>query len=109
MKNPGLLEKSSHPSIYHRFLDPQVKGGTPSLSSLTDEAQNLFFAGSDTVSGALTFGTYHILATPGLQEKLFAEICHVWPILEEEPTFEQLEKLTYLVNPPPPPISPLLE
>ncbi|PUU78750.1 cytochrome P450 [Tuber borchii] len=95
-KNPSLLEKSSHTSVYQRFLDPQVKGGTPSFSSLVDEAQNLFFAGSDTVSGALTFGTYHILATPGLQEKLFAEICRMWPVLGEEPTYEQLEKSMYL-------------
>lgn len=99
MKNPSLLEKSSHTSVYQRFLDPQVKGGTPSFSSLVDEAQNLFFAGSDTVSGALTFGTYHILATPGLQDKVFAEICRIWPVLGEEPTYEQLEKSTYLVNP----------
>ena len=106
LKNPGLLEKTSlPPSVYHRFLDPQVKGGTPSFSSLADEAQNLFFAGSETMSGTFTYGTYHTLATPGLQEKLFAEICQVWPVLEEEPTLEQLEKSTYLVNP----LSPLLK
>ncbi|CUS07664.1 unnamed protein product [Tuber aestivum] len=96
MKNPSLLEKSSHPTVYHRFLDPEVKGGIPSASSLSDEAQNLFFAGSDTVGTTLGFGTYYILATPGLQEKLFAEICEVWPVLEEEPTYEHLEKSAYL-------------
>ncbi|KAG0134528.1 cytochrome P450 [Tuber indicum] len=96
MKNPSLLEKSSHPTVYQRFLDPDVKGGIPKASALADEAQNLFFAGSDTVGTALAFGTYHILTTPGLQEKLFAEICQVWPVLEEEPTYDQLENSAYL-------------
>ncbi|KAG0633711.1 cytochrome P450 [Tuber brumale] len=95
-ENPSLLEKSSHPTVYQRFLDPDVKGGIPSASTLIDEAQNLFFAGSDTVGTALSFGTYHILTTPGLQEKLFAEICQVWPVLEKEPTYDQLEKSAYL-------------
>ncbi|RPB01360.1 cytochrome P450 [Choiromyces venosus 120613-1] len=95
-KDPSLLEKSAHATVYQRFLDPEVKGGIPSHSSLVGEAQNLLFAGSDTVAGALAFGTYHILTTPGMQEEFFAEICQLWPALEEEPTYEQLEKSAYL-------------
>jgi hypothetical protein len=41
---------------------------------------------------------YHVLHNPQVQQRLEAELREAWPILEEIPRFEVLEKLPYLVR-----------
>ena len=74
---------------------------------MEDEAQNLLLAGTDTIAGAIAVGTYHILATEGVEERMLEELVGVWPDLKAPPpSYEVLEKLPYLVCTPSPPLPP---
>ena len=43
-------------------------------------------------------GTYHLLRNPVAKQKLVDELHTVWPVLDEAPSYEQLEKLPFLVS-----------
>jgi len=61
---------------------------------------------------------YHVLQNPQVRQRLETELREAWPVLEEIPRYEVLEKLPYLVRPrlspgekkmsPGPPANPLL-
>lgn len=98
--NPEGLKDAPHPIIYSRLLDPDVRGADaapPTRRSLQDEAQVMMFAGSDTVAHTLVTGIFHILGNPAVHQKLFAELVQGWPDLGTVPSYEELEKLPYLV------------
>ena len=97
------LEKTSHPTIYHRLLDPDAqdgpggKGKVPERGSLYEEAQTMIFAGTDTVGNTLYVCFYHIARDQVLQGRLREELRSTWPSLKgDAPTFERLEKLPLL-------------
>ena len=43
--------------------------------------------------------THYVLQNPQIRQRLEAELREAWPILEEIPRYEVLEKLPYLVRP----------
>ncbi|KAK2626244.1 hypothetical protein QTJ16_004506 [Diplocarpon rosae] len=96
--NPESLQKTSHPTIYHRLLDPDAhKGGPiPDATSLYEEAQTMLFGGGVTVGDTLMTGHFHILDQPNLYEKLRAEVRTIWPDIDHPPSFESFETLTLL-------------
>ena len=98
-RNPSILRDAPYPIIYHHLLDPEAHKGqsVPSPSSLYEEAQALLYGGTDTVANALMIGVFHILEKPGILQMLKQEILAAWPEIEKIPTFEDLEKLPYLV------------
>ena len=88
--------------LLHRLSDPSAKGGVVSERSMEDEAQNLFFAGTDTITSTIGVGMYYIIATEGVEERLLEELVGVWPeVKAPPPSYEVLEKLPYLVFLPP--------
>lgn len=98
--NPGELKNTPHPIIYSRLLDPTARGADAAPAtrrSLQDEAQVMVFAGSDTVALTLTTGLFHVLDNPAIHQKLMAELTQAWPNLGTAPSYEDLEKLPYLV------------
>lgn len=120
LNDPTSLEHSEHEIIYHHLLTPK-KGQTkiPSKKSLLEEAINLMLAGrwgslkyllasspnithtslrSDTVGNASTVGTFHILNSPIVLQKLRNELHEAWPDKDTPMHFETLEKLPYLVR-----------
>ncbi|KAI0804628.1 cytochrome P450 [Irpex lacteus] len=96
LDHPEILQQASHPTIFHNPLDVKEGESPPSFVSLRDEALLMVFAGTDTSSTALTFGTIHILDTPYAQEKLVNELLQTWPILSDRPSYEVLDSLPYL-------------
>ncbi|KAH8996548.1 putative P450 monooxygenase [Lactarius hatsudake] len=98
VRNPGSLENASHRIIYHSLLDPDAHKGRPlpTKLSLWHEAGALLAAGSDTTAMAATTITYHVLHNPEVQQRLVKELRTAWPVLEEVPRYEVLEKLPYL-------------
>ncbi|KAH9828202.1 benzoate 4-monooxygenase Cytochrome-P450 like protein [Teratosphaeria destructans] len=98
VRDPSVLEKSPHPIIYHRLLDPELNkvAGVPSAGSLYEEAQALLFGGADSVGNTTMTGLYHILKAPEIYQKLKAEVASVWSVFEQPPKVEDLEKLPYL-------------
>ncbi|KAI0048042.1 putative P450 monooxygenase [Auriscalpium vulgare] len=98
LRDPSVLENAPHPIIYHALLSPEINKGhaLPSELGLLHEAQVLFSAGSDTVGTALMVAAFHLLHQPEQQRRLEEELRAAWPVLEEQPRFEALEKLPYL-------------
>ncbi|KAH8998100.1 putative P450 monooxygenase [Lactarius akahatsu] len=98
LRNPSELELAAHPTIYHALLSPEANKGRPlpSRKSLMDEAGILLGAGADTTGVALTTITHHVLHNPATLERLKAELRAAWPVLEDVPRYEMLEKLPYL-------------
>ncbi|KAH9174685.1 putative P450 monooxygenase [Lactarius sanguifluus] len=98
LRNPSELKLAAHPIIYHALLSPEANKGRPlpSRQSLMDEAGILLGAGADTVGVALTTITHHVLHNPATLERLRSELRAAWPVLENVPRYEMLEKLPYL-------------
>lgn len=71
---------------------------TPSDEELKDEAVLFVNAGTDTASDAFINGSIHLLDNRPVLVKLQEELDKAWPILEQVPRFEELEKLPYLVG-----------
>ncbi|KAI0047712.1 putative P450 monooxygenase [Auriscalpium vulgare] len=98
MHDPNLLESTPHPIIYHQLLNPDAHKGRPlpSMQSLLEEAMVLLGAGSDTVSITLAETVFNVVNSPRVVEMLRSELRAAWPILDEPPRYEVLEKLPFL-------------
>ena len=95
--DPQSLTDYPHPTVYHELLKDAAH--VPPHRVLRDEAVLFVTAGTDTASDALTVGTLHVLSDPAVHARVLAELCAAWPVLEDVPRFEVLEKLPYLVRP----------
>ncbi|KAI0277336.1 cytochrome P450 [Russula aff. rugulosa BPL654] len=100
LQNPKLLDDAPHRVIYSELLDSEANKGRPppTASQLSHEARVLFTAGSHTVGTTLMTGVYHILRNPEVQERLVDEVRTAWPVLDQAPSYEVLEKLPYLAS-----------
>ncbi|KAH9018440.1 putative P450 monooxygenase [Lactarius hengduanensis] len=64
----------------------------------SSEAAALLGTGSDSSAIAATAISYHVLHNPEVQQRLVDELRTAWPVLEEVPRYEVLEKLPYLAS-----------
>ena len=89
-----------HPIIYHGLLSTEANKGRPlpSRRSLLDEAGILLGAGADSTGITLMVTAHYVLQHPQVRQRLEAELREAWPVLEEIPRYEVLEKLPYLVR-----------
>lgn len=100
--DPSNLKTFSHPIIFQKLLDPEASNKSKARKALNErnflqEAQSLLFNGCDPVSNQIMLGTWSLLENPGNARKLKNELLEAWPALDKIPTFEELEKLPYLV------------
>ena len=100
LQNPKSLDDAPHRVIYNELLNPEAYKGLPppTVSRLCDDARALFAAGSHTTGTTLVTGVYHLLRNPGIKQRLIDEVRTVWPVLDQPPSYEQLEKLSFLVS-----------
>ncbi|KAH9960412.1 cytochrome P450 [Russula dissimulans] len=100
LKNRKLLESASHRIIYSEFLNPENNKGhpTPTALRLQHEALVLFAAGSHTVGTTLMIGAYHLLRSPDMKQRVVEELLAAWPVLDQPPSYEELEKLPFLAS-----------
>jgi len=82
-------------------LDPDANKGLPlpTKLSLFQEAGALLGAGSDSTSITATTISYHVLHNTEALQQLVKELRTAWPVLDEVPRYEVLEKLPYLASP----------
>jgi len=94
------LDDAPHRVIYNELLNPEAYKGLPppTVSRLCDDARALFAAGSHTIGTTLNTGVYHLLRNPEIKQRLLDEVRTVWPVLDQPPSHEQLEKLPFLVS-----------
>jgi cytochrome P450 len=102
LRDPSELALTPHPIIYHGLLSPEANKGRPlpSRQSLLDEAGILLGAGADSTGVTLMVAAHYVLQNPQIRQRLEAELREAWPVLEEIPRYEVLEKLPYLVRLP---------
>jgi hypothetical protein len=43
-------------------------------------------------------GVYHILRNPEVKQRLVDEVRTAWPVLDQAPSYEVLEKLPYMAS-----------
>ena len=100
LQNPKLLDDAPHRVIYNELLNPDANKGLapPTASRLCDDAKTLFAAGSHTTGTTLMTGAFHLLRDPEAKQKLVDEVHTVWPVLDQAPSYEQLEKLPFLAS-----------
>jgi hypothetical protein len=100
MKNPKLLDDAPHRVIYSELLNPEAIKGLPSPTALqlSHEGQVSFAAGSHTVGTTLMTGIYHLLRNPGTKQRLVDELRTAWPMLDQVPQYEDLQKLPFLAS-----------
>ena len=70
----------------------------PTATQLQNEAQVLFAAGSHTVGTTLMIGAYYLLRSPEAKQRLEAEVRAAWPVFDQPPSYEELEKLPFLAS-----------
>ncbi|KAJ5882937.1 uncharacterized protein N7473_009823 [Penicillium subrubescens] len=95
MADRKKLDNLPHSStIYHLLLGPEVSA-PPSHLSILEETQTQVFAGES--SGlTLMHGSFHIVQTPRVYQKLKEELIATWPNLDQPPSLATLERLPYL-------------
>jgi hypothetical protein len=100
MRNPKLLDDAPHRVIYSELLNPEAIKGLPSPTALqlSHEGRVLFAAGSHTVGSTLMTGVYYLLRNPEAKERLVDEVRNAWPVLDQAPRHEDLEKLPFLAS-----------
>lgn len=100
LKNPEQLNDAPHRILYSELLNPEANKGrpTPTALQLRHEAQLLFAAGSHTVGTTLMIGVYHLLRNPDSKQRLVDEMRNAWPVIDQPPPYEDLEKLPFLAR-----------
>jgi len=98
LENPEKLNDAPHRILYSELLDPQTNKGrpTPTALHLRHEAQLMFAAGSHTVGTTLMIGVYNLLRNPDSKQRLADEVHNAWPVLDQPPPYEDIEKLPFL-------------
>jgi cytochrome P450 len=100
MQDPKLLDEAPHRVIYSEFLNREANKGLPPPTELQlcHEARVLFAAGSHTVGTTLMMGVHYLLRSPEAKQRLVDDVRAAWPVLEEAPCYEELEKLPFLAR-----------
>ena len=94
------MSDAPHRVIYSELLDPEANKGypPPTALQLLHEARVLFIAGSHTIGTTLMTGVHHILRNPEVKQRLVDEVRTAWPVLDQAPRYEALEKLPFLAS-----------
>ena len=95
IRQEGELPRTIFQTLLESDLPPQEK----TLERLTQEAQVIIGAGSDTVANALTVATFHILDNPNVLKSLKKELENAMPDSKKEASLLVVENLPYLVSP----------
>ena len=100
LRNPNSLNDAPHRVIYSELLNPEANKGLPPPTErkLDHEARVLFAAGSHTIGTTLMIGVSHLLRHPEIKDRLVEEVRAAWPVLDQAPSYEELEKLPYLAS-----------
>lgn len=88
---------SNHPTIFHELLQSvELPSSDRNLARFVEEAQALIGAGQVTTASHLNATCWYVLTTPGVLEKLRAELFHAIPDLNSLPSVKRLQEMPYL-------------
>ena len=85
-------------TVFHAILESALPLHEKSLDRLEHEGREMIGAGGETTTRILCAATYYILATPGVLDKLKAELKSVYSEADGDPELSKLESLPWLVS-----------
>ena len=95
LNNP--LSAVRHKDLFERVREGRDDKGQPfGKEELTAEALTVLIAGTDTTSSTFAALMYHVVRTPGVLQKLQAELDSALPADNEVPSYDQVKNLPYL-------------
>lgn len=95
LNNP--LSADRHKDLLERVREGRDDKGQPfGKEELTAEALTVLIAGTDTTSSTFAALMYHVIRTPGVLQKLQAELDSALPADNEVPSYDQVKSLPYL-------------
>ncbi|KAK7422155.1 hypothetical protein QQZ08_009623 [Neonectria magnoliae] len=95
LENPPSADRRK--DLLERLREGKDDKGEPfSMGELTAEALTVLIAGTDTTSSTFAALMYHVVRTPGVLQKLQAELDSAVPADTEIPSFEMVKTLPYL-------------
>jgi cytochrome P450 len=92
----GKIEITGHKTIFSELLDSDLPPEELSVKRLGEEANIILGAATETIKGALTVATFHLLNNPTLHKKLREELLSAIPEKDTILPLPDLEKLPYL-------------
>ena len=94
--DPTTAHKNIFEELFYSNLPPQEK----TIDRLNEEGFTLILAGGDTTSATLTQLSYRLLADPDILKTLKEELKVAMPDTQVPLSWQELEKLPFLVSPP---------
>ena len=94
----SALLSSKHTTVFEKLLELFPRPDAHTLTYLTQEANTLVTAGSETTASVLEVGLFRILQNKLILERLLAELRESIPDVTVTPKLAILKKLPYLVG-----------
>ncbi|RYO90662.1 hypothetical protein DL766_002869 [Monosporascus sp. MC13-8B] len=92
----SVLLSSKHTTVFEKLLELFPRPDAHTLRYLTQEANTLVTAGSETTASVLEVGLFRILQNRPILERLFSELKEAIPEVSVTPKYATLKKLPYL-------------
>lgn len=106
ISDPSLLNAAGHKTAFQAMMELFPKGvevdEEHKLTYLTQEANTIVTAGSETTASVLEVGLFRVLQNKAICDRLFEELKEAIPNLKEAPKLAMLKQLPYLVSIHPP-------
>lgn len=96
--NRSVLLSSKHTTVFEKLLELFPHPDDHTLTYLTQEANTLVTAGSETTASVLEVGLFRILQNKSILERLLSELKNAIPDVSATPKYATLKKLPYLVS-----------
>ncbi|KAI9727815.1 MAG: hypothetical protein M1834_007962 [Cirrosporium novae-zelandiae] len=98
-QNDPLYSEKALPTLFHSILQSDLPPKEKTAERLGQEVNVFAFAGTETTANVLANLTFYLLSNPEMLQKLRDELDVAYADPNAPPTFQQLEKLPYLVSP----------
>ena len=90
---------TAHKTIFEELYDSNLPPREKTIDRLNEEGFTLILAGADTSCATLTHISYHLLANPDILKTLKEELRVAMPDAQVPMSWQELEKLPFLVSP----------
>lgn len=88
--------EASHPTIFQEVLQSSLPEEDKGNQRIADEAQTIIGGAIETTAFALSVGTFHIVNTPRIYNRLHQDLVQAIPDPAKLPDLLELEKIPYL-------------
>ena len=96
VSSKGHSEDKGIPTVLHEIYNSDLPPSDKSISRLTQEAQTLVGAGTETTGNVLSVTTYYLLSNPSIAKRLKKELVESGSDVKQLASKEDLQKLPFL-------------